>query len=308
MLNSFLTMGQQVLILFILMGVGFVLGKINIIDDHSSRGMSNIMVAIVTPCLSIVSFQRPLDTTSLRNFGLVGLLSIVIHVLAFFLAPLVIRDKDPDRRAPLCFAVIFSNCAFMAYPLQQALLGSIGVFYGSAYVAVFNILMWSYGVYLMTGDRSRLKLRPMLLTPNILGVLIGLVLYLLQITLPPIIFKPMEFIASLATPLPMLVIGYQLYRTDLRRVLKSVNTWLSLVMRLVVMPLLMLGICLLLGTDKAVTIALVVASSAPAAAMLSMFATYFDKNTELSSSLVSAHTLFAAVTMPLVVGLAQFLA
>ena len=44
----------------------------------------------------------------------------------------------------------------------------------------------------------------------------------------------MEFIASLATPLPMLVIGYQLYRTDLRRVLKSVNTWLSLVMRLVV--------------------------------------------------------------------------
>ena len=307
MFSSFITIGEQVLILFLLIGVGFVLGKLRLMDDRFSRTLSNVTLLLVVPCITIVSFQRPLDQESLSQFSTVLLISIALHAINAALAFCCMRKKDAFRPI-LQFGVIFSNCAFMAYPLQQALLGSIGVFYGSAYVAVFNILMWSYGVYLMTGDRSRLKLRPMLLTPNILGVLIGLVLYLLQITLPPIIFKPMEFIASLATPLPMLVIGYQLYRTDLRRVLKSVNTWLSLVMRLVVMPLLMLGICLLLGTDKAVTIALVVASSAPAAAMLSMFATYFDKNTELSSSLVSAHTLFAAITMPLVVGLAQFLA
>ena len=308
MLNSFMTVGQQVLILFILIAVGFVLGRLKMIDEHTSRGMSNIVLSVVTPCLSIVSFQRPLDTASLRNFGLVVLLSVGIHIAAIVISPLLIRDKDPDRRAPLCFSVIFSNSAFMAYPLQTALLGSIGVFYGSAYVAVFTVLLWTYGVYLMTGDRSRLKLRPILMTPNIIGIAVALTLYLLQISLPPMILKPMEYISSLATPLPLLVIGYQLQRADLRRALKSIGAWMSIALRLVVVPLLTLALCLLLHTDSAVTVSLVVAASSPAAAMLSMFATRFEKDTELASSLVSAHTLFAAITMPLVVGLAQYLA
>lgn len=308
MLNSFLTVGQQVLILFMLIAVGYVLGKLKMIDEHSSRSMSNIVLSVVTPCLSVVSFQRPLEKDSLSNFCLVFLISIGIHVGSILLSRLVIRDKEYDRRAPLCFSVIFSNSAFMAYPLQTALLGSIGVFYGSAYVAVFTILLWTYGVYLMTGDRSRLKLRPILLTPNIIGIVAALALYLLQISLPPIVLKPMEYISSLSTPLPMLVIGYQLQRADLRRALRSAGAWLSIALRLVIVPLLTLGLCLLLGTDSTVTVSLVVAASAPAAAMLSMFATRFEKDTELASSLVSAHTLLSALTMPLIVGLAQYLA
>ena len=118
----------------------------------------------------------------------------------------------------------------------------------------------------------------------------------------------MEYISSLATPLPLLVIGYQLQRADLRRALKSIGAWMSIALRLVVVPLLTLALCLLLHTDSAVTVSLVVAASAPAAAMLSMFATRFEKDTELASSLVSAHTLLSAVTMPLIVGLAQYLA
>lgn len=306
MFSSFLTIGQQVLILFLLIGVGFILGKLHVMDAQFSRSLSNLVLTLVVPCITIVSFQRPLEQESLSQFGTIMAISVVVHALNMLLAHGILRKKD-ELQPLLQFSVVFSNCAFMAYPLLTALLGASGVFLGSAYVAVFNVLTWTYGVVLMTGDRRQLSIKKAVLNPGVLGVVIGLALYLLQISLPTVILSPMQYISNLNTPLPMLIVGYQLSQVDLRHTLRSVRCWLSMVLRLVVVPLLTLGICLLIGTAPSVTLAVVITSSAPAAAALSMYAARFGKDTEFASSIVSTHTLFSALTMPLIVTLAQYL-
>lgn len=306
MIESFLLVGQQVLTLFLLGAVGFAVGKFQWIDDHTSKGISNMVMNVVFPCIMITSFQRPLESSSLRNFGMVALLAIVMHLLGLVLAAMLL-PRGEDARPLFQFGVIFSNCAFMSYPLQTAILGSIGIFYGSAYVAVYNVLSWTYGVWLLTGDKKNLSLRPILINPGVTGVIVALALYLLQISLPQFLMTPMQYISNLNTPLPMMIVGYQLSHVDLRRALQSRGCWISMLLRLIVVPLAALGLCLALQVEREVAITLVVASSAPAGAALSMFAARFDKDTDLAASVVSTHTLFSLATMPVIVGLAQYL-
>ena len=158
MLQSFLTVGQQIITLYLLLVVGFVLGKVKILDDRASTAMSNLVMYVVSPCMMIVAFQRPLEREMLRNFGLVTGVSLLLHVVFIVVAVLLIRDGDTQRQGDLRFAAVFSNCGFIGYPLMAAMLGSIGIFYGSAYVIVFTVLTWTWGVYAVTDDRSQLRL------------------------------------------------------------------------------------------------------------------------------------------------------
>lgn len=308
MIESFLTVAQQVLMLFMLVGVGFLLGKLKLLNTQGTLCLSNLMLYVVVPCLVVSSFQRPLETAHLQNFALTLLLSLVIHLAMIVLAPAVLRRVEPERRSVLCLCAVMANCGFMAFPLQSALYGSIGVFYGSGYMVIFNICTWTYALYIASGrDRSVLKLRTVLLNPTILSLVLALTLYLTQVSLPTLLMTPINYIASLNTPLPMIIIGFHLSQADLRAALQGKGTVTSLVLRLIVSPLLAIGLCLLLGLDAMVSTVVVIAAATPAAAMVTMLVSKFGKNAPLSSSLVSLHTLCSAFTIPLMVALAQLL-
>ena len=293
--------------MFLIISAGFILGKVNMITESGNRTLSNIMVYVVSPCMMITAFQRELVPEDLQNFGMCFLLAAVVQVLSIFLATLAIRSKDKDREAVLRFSTVFSNCGFMAYPLQTAMLGTIGVFFGSAYVSVFYILIWTYGIYLLSKDKKMLKIKNILLNPGVLSVVIALALYLLRISLPSILVTPMSYLAGLNTPVPMLIVGYQLSKADLKAALKGTTSWIAALMRLIVIPLIATGLCLLLRLDPIVTTVIVVAASTPPAAMLSIFCALLKKDSSLASSVVSLQTLFSIATMPLMVGLAQYL-
>ena len=149
MIESFLSVGTQVLILFLMIGTGFVLGKLHLITHKGA--MSNLLMYVVSPCILIVVFQRPLETETFHNFWVALLAALVIHGINILVSELVIRDRDPMRKSFFRFSAIFSNCGFMAVPLQTAILGSLGVFYGSAYLLVFTVLTWTLGIQLVKG-------------------------------------------------------------------------------------------------------------------------------------------------------------
>ena len=153
MIESFLTVGRQIMTLYLLMAVGFVLGRAKLIGDRGSADMSTLVMYIVSPCMLLVAFQQPLEHTMLRDFAVMLGLALLLHLAFIVLSCLLIREKDAHRRGLLLFSSVFSNCGFMGYPLMTALFGSIGVFYGSAYVVVFTFPTWTYGIYALTGDR-----------------------------------------------------------------------------------------------------------------------------------------------------------
>ncbi len=306
MIHSFLTVGQQVLILFALMAVGFVLGKAKLMDDRGSLAMTNLVMYAVSPAMMVVAFQREKDTADLHNFLICALLAVVVHVVSILLVMLCLRGKD-STCGILRFGTVFSNCGFMGYPLMTALLGSIGVFYGSAYVVVFTVLTWTMGIYMITHDVGKLRLKSILLNPGVLSVAAAMTLYLLSVRLPEIVMTPLTYLANMNTPLPTIVVGYQLSHANFSQAFADKRSWTALALRLAVIPLLTVGLCYVLRVDSAVALVTVIAISTPPAALLSMFAQKFDCDTRLASSMVSVFTAISVLTIPPVVGLAQYL-
>lgn len=303
--DSFLTVAQQVLILFILIGVGFLCGKTRLLSDAAVKSCADIVLLVVTPCVIIQSFMRPFDSAMLGGLLQAALVSLLVHAGSILLAHLLLRDKDEARRRVLRFGTVFSNAGYMAFPLQEALLGETGVFYGAAYVAVFNVVLWSYGLLTMSGDRKALSGRKLVLNPGIIGLAVGLVLFIGSVPVPEVLASPISHLASLNTPVPMLIIGFYLARADIGRALRDGWGYAAIGLRLVVIPLLALGGMLLCGLRGPLLVACTIAVSAPVAAATTMFATKYEQDTFLSVNLVSLSTLFSMVTMPLIVSLSR---
>ena len=307
MLSSFFDVGTQVLVLFVLIGVGALLTKLGLITEGGARTMTDVVLYAVTPCVIINAFQREYRPEMLKGLLLTLLIAFLTLLFSVLLAEILYRKKDISRAVVLKFSLVFSNCGFMALPLQQAILGEDGVFYGAAYVAVFNIFMWTYGLIAMSGKREPKAMLKAVVNPGVIGTVIGVILFMCSVKLPTVIASPVSMLAALNTPVPMLVIGYHLMHANIRRVLTDKSAYFAMAMRLVILPLAVMGVLLLLKADATITVAVVIAVSAPVAAFTTMMAGKFGRDTELSAGIVSASALFSLVTMPLVVGLTQFL-
>lgn len=305
MLQNFLTVGQQVLIIFILIAVGFICGKAKMIKEEGAACITNIVLYAVTPCLMIEAFQRDFEPSMLCNLAIAVAAALGVHIISIIIAKLCIHDRDKSREIVLRFSVIFSNCGFMCLPLEQALLGDDGVFYGGAFVAVFNVVVWSYGLVMMSGSKKELSIKKLALNPGIIGVLIGLIFFLLSVRLPEIVMAPIGFLADLNTPLPMLVIGYYLCKSDLKQALCDRKAYIAIALRLVAIPIISLAILYLCGLRGTLLLSTIIAASAPVAATTTMFATKFKKSVSTSVNLVSISTIFSILTMSAIVGFAQ---
>lgn len=303
-LENFVLIAQQVFVLFILIAVGFACGKAGVITEHASKKMTDIVLYVVTPCVMIHAFQREFTIDLLGQVAIAAGIALLILILSVLLVKLVFHDRDEARRKVLQFSVIFSNCGFMSLPLQKALLGEEGMFFGSIFVAIFNVVVWTYGLLDMSGDKKQLSIKRLAINPGILGFVAGMVIFLCGVHLPEFLAKSVEHLANLNTPLPMLIIGFYLTNAKFKKAFTDPAAYLAMALRLAVIPIAVLFALAPFGLDRNMVIAFVIACSAPTAATTTMFSAKFNRDVELSVSVVAASTLLSIVTMPLVVSLA----
>ncbi len=307
-LESFLSVGQNVLILFIMIGMGAACKFARLMNDEGVKGITNLELSVVTPCLLIMSFQREYGADQLKTIGLSAAIAVAFHALSILLAHLLIHDRDASRQAVLRFSTVFTNAGFMSLPLQYALLGADGVFCGAVVVGFFQVLVWTYGVWLMGGTSSDFSLHHILLNPGVCGIAGALLLFVCRIRLPHVVAQPLNYMAALNTPVAMVIIGYHLASSRFGAALRDPKAILAMALRLVVSPAITLAALWLLGLrDHTIFVATVVAASAPVAAITTMFAVRYDHKPQLSVELVSISTLLSVVTMPFIVGVADWL-
>lgn len=305
MLSNFFTVGEQILILFLLMAIGFICGKKNYLSEHTIQEMTSFILAVVIPCTIINVFQRPFDMAMTSAFVQAVLFTTVVTLAAFVLSRFTLRDADKKRESVYRFSVMFSNCSFMGFPLEQALLGTDGLFLGAASLVPFTILTWTLGLFMMSRDKTLLSAKKLVTNPGIIGVTVGLFLFFSSTTLPAVVAEPVSYLSALNTPLPMVIIGYHLSRASILPILKEVRTWITLVERLIVVPLIGLALGLLFHMDSFVLLACMVVTCPPIAAITTMFAANYKQDAGLSVSLVSLSTLLSIFTMPVMIVLTQ---
>lgn len=183
---------QQVIVLFLLIGAGAAAIKTGVLKPEGRQTLSNLLVYLVVPAMIVHSYMMDFSEEILHNllaaFGLSVLAILIGTVLT-----LALTARQKDRRAPIFrFASVFSNAAYMGFPLISALFGSEGLLYASAYVTVFNILLWTMGYGMVSGSSSPKEVaRSLLRTPVLYAMVVGLAVYLLQIPVPALIAQPL---------------------------------------------------------------------------------------------------------------------
>lgn len=299
----------QVTIMFILIALGWVAYRVRWIGPESVKGMTNLLLFLVAPAVTIQAFQRPFDADRLRTIGIVFAVDLTAFALTIVIARLLFSRRlvrDEGKRAALEFGTVYSNAGFLGIPLAQAVLGNDGVLYAVAYVAAYTIFVWTHGTALFGHDDETLatRLRRALLNPGILSILIALPLFLFSVHLPSPASDVLGYLASMNTPLSMVVVGVNLAAFSLRTVFSDRLVWLGTVVRNVAVPLLFIGLLGLLPIDPVARMAVLISVSTPVGAMLVMFTVRHDRDVVFATRLLCLSTLLSVLTLPAALALA----
>jgi predicted permease len=301
LIESAIVVAEQVVILFLLIAVGLTMAKVKWVDDNGIRQMTQLLLMIVTPCVIIDSFQMDFSVDLLTGLVISVISAVVSHFVGILLGRFLFKKHPDSDRKIMRYSIIFSNCGFMCIPLLYAVLGPIGVFYGSAYIAVFNIVQWTYGIILMTGDRQDINLRRALINPGTIGMALGLLFFLAGITLPKVPATVVSSLAALNTPIAMIIIGAQMAKTSLLEIWKNKINYQVAFWRLLVVPLIMMTLLVFLPIDRQLLIACIIPASAPTAAATALFATIYRQNVLLATHTITLTTILSIITMPLLI-------
>jgi len=307
MLNNILTVGTQVLILFAMIAIGYVLRKTKQVSEQGIGGMTNTLLWAVTPCLIMETFCRDFDPQLAMSLGIFGVGAALGLVLALLLASLLFRRKFGSTAPIMTFASTFPNCGFMGVPLAQALFGDEGVMFASIFVVVFNVSQWTYGYAMLSG--GKIPVKKLIFNPGILGLVLGLPLFLFSIPLPDTALQIIGSVADLNTPLAMIVIGCHLAGTNLLKAFTDKRVFAVCGVRLLLAPVISLLLVWLLPIPLSMVplSVLCIELATPTAATSVLIGTLCGHDGELPSRCVAVSTLLSILTLPVISAVCQFL-
>lgn len=296
----------QVVILYLISGIGFISDKIGIFRQSDGRKLVDLVFNLILPVAvinSFVSMQRTAE--HIRGLFIAFALAILTHLLGVGLSAITFRKRGVMERGIYHYALTFSNAAFLALPLAQSVVGNEGVFYSSCYVAVFNVFAFTFGINRISGGKEKINVRHLILNPGSISVIIGIPLFLLQVRLPGFLTDAMSRVAACNSPLAMILFGTFFANCNLKNLFAKKEVYFVSFLRLIFIPLTMLTVFRLCGVHGDMLKALTISASAPVATNTAMYASKYDNDTALSSELVGQTSIFSVITMPIIVALAS---
>ena len=304
--NNLLVVAGQVVTLFLLMGVGFVMARLGRLSPGTLGQLSSLLLYVAIPCVIISSMQIDPEPGLLRNIGVMFLITAAYYVVFCSLLPLLFRSSPEDTRVVLRFGTVYANNGFMGIPLLQAVLGPSTAIFAVVATVTFNLAQWTHGVILMSG-RKRLSLRQALLNPGTVGLTVGLVLFLSGLRLPSMVGSAVGFLADLNTPLAMVVIGGQMARTSLGSTFRRPDLYAVALLKLAAIPAVTALALLPFHLPPLVYCSMVILAGTPTAGTSSILAQQFGRDAGSAAQMVTLSTLLSVITLPLVAVAASLL-
>lgn len=305
-----LLLGKQIIALFLIGVVGYVIVKINLLHTEDSQILSKICVYVCSPCVTIEAFQIECTASKVKGLLLAMAAAAVLHFVYISLTKILSRPLgfNSVERA----SIVYSNAGNLVIPLVAATFGTEWVFYTSAYIAVQTVLIWTHGKALICHSEDN-SLKKIIMNPNIIAMIIGAVLFAANISLPDIVGTTVSSLGSMIGPVSMLVIGMLIGNVDLKWVFRQKRVYFVCLFRLIVLPVISVLLIKISGASRfhpeAGTILLIVllAGASSVAAMVTQLAQVFGGDAKYASVINVMSVIFCVVTMPFIVLLYDFI-
>lgn len=292
---------EKIVEMFLILVVGAVAFHWKIIDSNANKKMSGLLLKIVTPAMIFMAYQMDYEPEKLRGLLITLALSGASYVWTILMVNLLVRPGKSTDVAIERVAAIYSNAGFMGIPLVNGILGKEGVFYLTAYITVFNMVIWSHGLSVMCGTVSVKGVLKNFMQPTTAAIGLGIVCFLLRIRLPAVLSNPIKMVGDMNTAMAMLVAGCNLAESNLLGAMRKARTYWICSMKLLWVPALSVAILALIPVERIYRLTVLAAISCPTAATGTLFALQYNKDSNYASELFTVTTLLSLLTIPLVI-------
>jgi len=298
---------QVMLKLFFILILGFILNKVGILDTHANIKISSLIAKVTAPFLIIASSLSA--STDNREQVLIILAAGFVMYIGFILFGKLIVSvchfPKQDRPVYECM-LVFSNNAFMGYPVLQSILGMGAVFYSSMLHFSFNIFAYTYAVlcFAKTDSDNKQKLQwNKLFNPGFVLTIIAFIIFVSGFRINGFVYDTIYMVGNITAPLSMILLGSTLALYPLKESLLDWHCYAFSSLRLLVLPILSFAICKLLGVNDYMTSIVTITNGMPVAALIMMIANEYHSDTKLLIRNIVVSTALSVITIPVVVTL-----
>lgn len=295
---------QNVLIMLAYGVPGYLLIKTKTVSEKALPAFAAFLMYVLQPFLTLNSFQQVDFSWELAaQMGLFILLTAILQVACAAVIFLVIRKRSANNSARITvIAGVAGNVGFMGIPLMNVLIPDHPE--AAAFSAVFfltmGILCWTVGVACITGDVRHISWKKVFLNPTMLGFVVALPLFFLDIKLPSIVMGPVSLLANMTTPICMIILGMRFATVSAREVFSEKAIYPSALIKLVIFPLLAFAATYFLPIDSGMKAALVIMSACPSANVVLSLSELYGAGQKTAALMVLSSTLFSVVTVPVI--------
>ncbi|MFB0921300.1 MAG: AEC family transporter [Oscillospiraceae bacterium] len=305
---------QLSLQLIFLIVIGFFVWRLKMVDEKFDTSLTAFLLNIALPCMIMNSFNAPYSSDEMRNCIILAVIGILYMALCYAIGQLIfIGCGRSFTGRMLRFGAMFTNFSFVGMPVAQALYGRTGLLYFVVFIAPIRLVYYSTFKPLLSPQGTAHEKMGLLehvkrwLSPPILAVFIGLLLYLTGFKLPTPVDKTISAIGAVTSPLGMILCGISIGKNKLRSLLKPKYLLMPL-LRNMILPAVTTAIMYSLPLDPLVAKTVIIYSALPVASMLAALTIRFEPSPE--ARLESAGAVFysvaaCAVSIPLWAFLAE---
>ena len=313
MTNLVFPLVSKILSLLVLVGAGVVLVKTKLLKKEDSVALSKISVFLLSPCVIVSSFSMEVDGKAGQSLLLCFFYAILANFLFLFLGTLL---RKPLHLSPVEeMSLEYTNCGNFVLPIVASVLGEEYLLYVSAYITVYNLLVWTHGIHLFQGKAEQTKeerskenaFLKILFNPNILAILFGVFLFFTKISLPAPISLAISDLGKMIGPISMLITGIILGSMSFKKILSYRRIYMVTAFRLLFFPFIYLLLISVLSRidgfldNPVLFLVTFLSAMAPAAANVSQFAILYGKEEEYASCINIFTTLCTIISVPILV-------
>lgn len=317
-----MVMLQQMIVMFLMMAVGYLCYKKQILTEEVSRKVSAIVVNVANPCMILSS---ALTDQQMQGKELVQTLAIVAMMYAFLLlvAQLLpgILHIQKESRGAYAAMTVFANIGFMGFPVLAAMYGNGALLYGAVFQIPFNILIYTYGVAVLTRKpgacaktevdvkesnneqqgklQGTLEIVKKIFNIGVIASIAAMLLYFLQAPVPSFLQAFITNLGNLTAPLSMMIIGASLAQMPLKELFLDKKLLLFSLVKLLLLPAAWMIMVNRVAEQEILRGVCLVMMATPAGSMTAMLAQQYGGDYETASRGVALTTVLSVITMPL---------
>jgi len=294
-----------VLPVFAIIVTGWLAGWLGYLPRSPADGLVHFAYNIAMPALLFVTIAQEaarnlLEWRFLFTFGGGSILCFALVFAAVRLG----RGRDLAGSTIHGMTAAMTNTGFVALPILHSIYGEPAVLPAAVATVFVAVVMFPTTVILLESEgreapngmaRSFALVKQIVLNPMVLSTMIGLAWAITGLPIPAPIAAYMNIFAAALTPCALFAIGLGLSLEGMRA---KLATSLGLaVVKLVIMPLIVYGLCLALGLNPLYTIAAVICAAVPTAKTVYILAGAYKVEELLVAATVSITTLLSVPTL-----------